>query len=304
MAVGHRARAHPRALCSAPPAASSASRASTRCRDEGRPPPRAGDHRVRLLGRPRPPVRLRDPDQRAEWWPFYTKCAELDVPVVFQVGHSAEFMPSACGKPILLDDIAIWFPELKLVGGHTGWPWTEELISMAWKHPNVYIACSGHAPKYWDPKLVQVPQLAQPRHRQGDVGDRLPADPARREPARRSPSSTSSPRRSRRCCTTPRRTCSRSPLRPRPRPQQAPAPTADAGGPLMDSTGSTPDRVLVEVVDGLATVTLNRPEKLNALDVETYRDPLVARRRAGRAGGRAARSCSRAPAARSAPAPT
>ena len=26
---------------------------------------------------------------------------------------------------------------------------------MAWKHPNVYIATSGHAPKYWDPKLVR-----------------------------------------------------------------------------------------------------------------------------------------------------
>jgi hypothetical protein len=90
-----------------------------------------------------------------EWWPFYTKAAELGVPVVFQTGHSAEFMPSACGQPILLDDIAIWFPELKLVGAHTGWPWVEELIAMAWKHPNVYIATSGHAPKYWDPKLVR-----------------------------------------------------------------------------------------------------------------------------------------------------
>jgi predicted TIM-barrel fold metal-dependent hydrolase len=90
-----------------------------------------------------------------EWWPFYAKAAELDVPVVFQTGHSAEFMPSACGKPILLDDIAIWFPELRLVGAHTGWPWVEELIAMAWKHPNVYIATSGHAPKYWDPALVR-----------------------------------------------------------------------------------------------------------------------------------------------------
>ena len=60
------------------------------------------------------------PINEKEWWPFYTKCAELDVPVIFQVGHSAEFMPSACGKPILLDDIAIWFPELRLIGGHTG----------------------------------------------------------------------------------------------------------------------------------------------------------------------------------------
>lgn len=91
----------------------------------------------------------------AEWFPFYAKCAELDIPVVFQVGHSAEFMPSRCGRPILLDDIALYFPELRLIGGHTGWPWVEELIAMAWKHPNVYIAVSGHAPKYWDPKLVK-----------------------------------------------------------------------------------------------------------------------------------------------------
>jgi len=95
------------------------------------------------------------PINAAEWFPYYAKCAELDIPVVFQVGHSAEFMPSACGRPILLDDIALYFPELKLIGGHTGWPWVEELIAMAWKHPNVYICCSGHAPKYWDPKLVK-----------------------------------------------------------------------------------------------------------------------------------------------------
>jgi predicted TIM-barrel fold metal-dependent hydrolase len=95
------------------------------------------------------------PLNEREWWPFYTKAAELGIPVVFQTGHSAEFMPSACGKPILLDDIAIWFPELPLVGAHTGWPWVEELIAMAWKHPNVFIATSGHAPKYWDPKLVR-----------------------------------------------------------------------------------------------------------------------------------------------------
>lgn len=95
------------------------------------------------------------PINAAEWFPFYAKCAELDIPVVFQVGHSAEFMPSACGRPILLDDIALYFPELKLIGGHTGWPWVEEMIAMAWKHPNVYIAVSGHAPKYWEKNLVR-----------------------------------------------------------------------------------------------------------------------------------------------------
>lgn len=95
------------------------------------------------------------PINAAEWFPFYAKCAELKIPVLFQVGHSAEFMPSSCGRPILLDDIALYFPELKLVGAHTGWPWVEELIAMAWKHPNIYICVSGHAPRYWDPSLVR-----------------------------------------------------------------------------------------------------------------------------------------------------
>ncbi|MCS6817405.1 MAG: amidohydrolase family protein [Blastocatellia bacterium] len=94
------------------------------------------------------------PLNAAEWYPFYAKCAELDIPIVIQTGHSAEFMPSACGRPILLDDVALYFPELRLVAAHTGWPWVEELIALAWKHPNVYIAVSGHAPRYWDKSLV------------------------------------------------------------------------------------------------------------------------------------------------------
>lgn len=89
------------------------------------------------------------------YYPFYAKCEELGIPVVMQVGHSAESMPSAMGRPILIDDIALYFKNLKIVGAHTGWPWVEELIAMAWKHKNVYIATTAHAPKYWDKSLVQ-----------------------------------------------------------------------------------------------------------------------------------------------------
>lgn len=88
-------------------------------------------------------------------YPFYAKCVELDIPVVMQVGHSAERMPSAMGRPILVDDIALDFPDLRIVGAHTGWPWVEELVALAWKHRNVYIGTSAHHPKYWDPALVQ-----------------------------------------------------------------------------------------------------------------------------------------------------
>lgn len=92
------------------------------------------------------------------FYPFYAKCAELDVPVVMQVGHSAIPTPNKHGKPILLDDIAIDFPELDLVGAHTGWPWTEELIALAWVHPNVYIGTTGYAPAYWNDSLVHFLQ--------------------------------------------------------------------------------------------------------------------------------------------------
>lgn len=88
------------------------------------------------------------------YYPFYAKCVELAVPVIMQVGHSAEAMPSEMGRPLLLDNLALDFPELRMVGAHTGWPWTEELIAIAWKHPNVYIATTAHGPRYWSKELV------------------------------------------------------------------------------------------------------------------------------------------------------
>ena len=38
--------------------------------------------------------------------------------------------------------------------GHIGYPWTEEMIAVAWKHPNVYIDTSAHAPKYYPKELL------------------------------------------------------------------------------------------------------------------------------------------------------
>ena len=95
------------------------------------------------------------PLNHRELYPIYGKCMELDVPVVVQCGHSAEKMPSELTRPIHLDDVALYFDDLRIVASHTGWPWVEELIAMAWKHPNLYIGCGAHAPKYWDASLVR-----------------------------------------------------------------------------------------------------------------------------------------------------
>ncbi|ODT32957.1 MAG: hypothetical protein ABS35_00215 [Kaistia sp. SCN 65-12] len=88
------------------------------------------------------------------YYPLYAKCVELGVPVSMQVGHSAERMPSEFGRPIHMDNIALDFPELKLIGAHTGWPWTEEMIALAWKHEHVYLGIDAHHPKYLEPSLL------------------------------------------------------------------------------------------------------------------------------------------------------
>ena len=53
-----------------------------------------------------------------------------------------------------LDQVALDFPELKIVGSHTGWPWCEEMIAMAWKHPNIYMDISAHLPRYLDKSII------------------------------------------------------------------------------------------------------------------------------------------------------
>jgi len=92
------------------------------------------------------------------YYPYYSKCCELDIPIMMQVGHNLVYsrerrLPSV-GRPITLDEVAIDFPELKLIGIHIGVPWTDEMISMAWKHENVFIGVDAYAPKHWPKQLV------------------------------------------------------------------------------------------------------------------------------------------------------
>lgn len=94
------------------------------------------------------------PDDR-KYYPLYETCLSLDIPVSIQVGHSLEVMPSEVGRPIYLDEIAIDFPGLVLIGSHTGWPWCDELIAMAYKHENVYMDVAAHRPKYWEPSTLK-----------------------------------------------------------------------------------------------------------------------------------------------------
>lgn len=96
-------------------------------------------------------IPLHDP----KMYPLYSKCVELDIPVSMQVGHVLEAMPSEHARPIFLDRVACDFPDLKIIGAHTGWPWVEELISVCYKWDNVYFGVDAWMPKYLKPEIIQ-----------------------------------------------------------------------------------------------------------------------------------------------------
>lgn len=95
------------------------------------------------------------PPTDRRFYPVYVACAELGVPFCTQIGHTGPLMPSEVGRPIYLDQVALDFPELKIVGGHIGYPWTEEAIAVATKHENVFIDTSAYTVKRYPENLVK-----------------------------------------------------------------------------------------------------------------------------------------------------
>ncbi len=95
------------------------------------------------------------PPTDRRYYPLFAACVELGVPFCTQVGHTGPLRPSETGRPIpYIDQVAIDFPELVIVCGHIGYPWTEEMVAVARKHENVFIDTSAYTAKRYPPELV------------------------------------------------------------------------------------------------------------------------------------------------------
>jgi len=95
------------------------------------------------------------PPTHARFYPVFSECCELGVPFCTQVGHTGPLMPSEFGRPIpYIDQVALDFPELVIVCGHIGYPWTEEMIAVATKHVNVHIDTSAYTVRRYPANLV------------------------------------------------------------------------------------------------------------------------------------------------------
>ena len=96
-------------------------------------------------------------------YPFYERIEAARLPVIVHTGHSGigtgmrggAGVRLKYGNPMLLDDVAVDFPDLPIVLAHPSFPWQDEAISVCLHKPQVYIDLSGWAPKYFPPILVQ-----------------------------------------------------------------------------------------------------------------------------------------------------
>jgi uncharacterized protein len=109
-----------------------------------------------------PPVQQFAPNDRIAY-ALYEVFAEARLPVLFHTGHSGigTGMPGGggirlkYGNPMLVDDVAVDFPEMPIILAHPSFPWQDEAISVCLHKPTVYIDLSGWSPKYFSPTLVQ-----------------------------------------------------------------------------------------------------------------------------------------------------
>ena len=87
---------------------------------------------------------------------LFVECLKPGIPFCKQVGHPGTLRPSDTERAIpYLDEVALDLPDLVIVAGHIGYPWTAEMIALTTKYENVYIDTSAYTVRRYPPELVQ-----------------------------------------------------------------------------------------------------------------------------------------------------
>jgi len=83
-------------------------------------------------------------------FPLFELAQRYDIPVFFHTGSGGPNPQSSAPKfrislsdPLLLEDVAIRFPKLKIVIAHMGWPFYDHALYMLWTYENVYLDTSA-----------------------------------------------------------------------------------------------------------------------------------------------------------------
>jgi uncharacterized protein len=96
-------------------------------------------------------------------YPLYEVISDAGLPALFHTGQTGIGAGTRGGggirlkysNPMYVDDVAVDFPDLKIVLAHPSFPWQDEALAVALHKPLVYIDLSGWSPKYFPPQLIQ-----------------------------------------------------------------------------------------------------------------------------------------------------
>ncbi len=102
------------------------------------------------------------PNDRSAY-PLYEVIAEHGLVALFHTGQTGVGAGTRGGggvrlkysNPMHVDDVAVDFPDMKIILAHPSFPWQDEALSVATHKPQVHIDLSGWSPKYFPPQLVQ-----------------------------------------------------------------------------------------------------------------------------------------------------
>lgn len=102
-------------------------------------------------------------------YPLYALAEKFGLIVSFHTGVHYSLKSSMIeNNPLFIDQIAVDFPNLKIMACHAGWPWVGEMVAIARRHANVYLEFGGLDPKYigvqgsgWDPLFNLMDNLLQ-----------------------------------------------------------------------------------------------------------------------------------------------
>jgi predicted TIM-barrel fold metal-dependent hydrolase len=89
-----------------------------------------------------------------KFYPVYAACVDLDIPIFVCAGVPGPRVPMQCQDVALIDEVCWFFPELRFVTRHGCEPWTDLMVKLMLKYPNLYYSTSAFAPRYYPPAIV------------------------------------------------------------------------------------------------------------------------------------------------------
>jgi predicted TIM-barrel fold metal-dependent hydrolase len=83
-------------------------------------------------------------------FPLWERAAELGIPTIWHQGTTfPRDAPLKWANPVQLEEIALAFPELRMIVAHMGHPWEVETVVLIRKQPNVYADVSALHYRPW-----------------------------------------------------------------------------------------------------------------------------------------------------------